>query len=492
MAVGLCCLVASLGNHVRMLAYPGPQEVNEAAAYYCTRLLSTGRNPYAPEEVPAAMQFFGPLYNQVVLLLEPLLGADYVAHRLVSALCLAGGLVLLGRHMRRSGASWGFVLAALSVLYCCCLENIMITARPDALGWLFFLASLLWPAERDYAPGASVLRVIFAVLAFQCKAYFGVAVGATLLGVAWRRSPARAVRLGVLFLVLAGLSVRLTAWRYPLYPLEAFVLQYLTVRRNMSDGFVGEHALMLLARGWPFLLLLLGGAAAWLARRVRRRRREGADVPWTQGWRAKSPTEVLAVVLCLFFIPVHFWMGRNGGATFTYHLQLLFPLLLVLSARVGRGGWRIGATALLAVFAGFSCRIHWAPSDTAPYNRLCQLIRSEPGEIMAGSWAVAPLWAVGKPVYDDGFTPYAPYLMAPSIRSRFRLAQVVYDRYEAQRLAIWRKVETRQFALFLTEGDDCSLCDIELLREHYRVVERFECPTYFGQGPIWVWRPKPE
>jgi len=95
---------------------------------------------------------FSPLYNYVVLLFRNWLGIGFGAHRLLNLVFLAGVCAVIARHMRRLGSPWGIISVSLALLYFRCFQNLMITARPDALGWLRFLLALFEPWAREYRP----------------------------------------------------------------------------------------------------------------------------------------------------------------------------------------------------------------------------------------------------------------------------------------------------------------------------------------------------
>lgn len=492
--IGIGCLIASLAPHVKVVAYPGPQELNEPAAWYATHLLANGRNPFLPEELPGGAQFFGPLYNYLVIALQPVLGSGYQAHRLLNLLCIGAALWLLGAFMRRLGAAWGVILPALSVLYWIILDNIMITARPDAPGWLLFLGGLFWPAARGYSIGASAVGLLLALLAFQFKAYFALAGCATLLGLASLRSMRAAIWSGVVFFSALILSVAATTWFFPLYFLESFVMQRSMVAGNSSDEMSRVHTLLFLERAWPFLIFSVAGLGLWWRNRGRARWEawRGGRTGWGGFLCPRTPNEVLGVVLLLHLALVYFYMGRNGGAWFTYHIHLLFPLLFVVTAWVASdrrfGGW---VTLIVAVFAIGSLQVRWAPTDSSSYERLRTLIAEEPGEVFALPAAVEPLAQNGKTVYDDGFTVFLGFALGQGRPDRMLAAKMVEERCKDAEEEIARKVGERAFGLIITEENVSLMCDMELIKANYRVVEAFQMPTYFGHGPVWVWRPRP-
>ncbi|MES1167040.1 MAG: hypothetical protein ABUL68_03480, partial [Pseudomonadota bacterium] len=259
-------MLALAKGHFLMMMQPGPQELNEPAAWYGTWLLDQGRNPYTLKEIPGAAQFFDPFYNYVVLALKPVLGIDYAAHRIVNLLCMLVTLWLVVSRMRRAGASRALAFLSAALLYWLFDNNIMITARPDALGLMLFMLGLLIPWERSYRPWPVAIGLGCAILAFHCKAYFALAGTGTLIGVAFHRSKGEALAMGAGFIAALLATIGICAHFYPLYYAEVFVMQSGSVMVNSNAEVLDRHTVMLVERAWPFLVLLSFAGAAFAAR----------------------------------------------------------------------------------------------------------------------------------------------------------------------------------------------------------------------------------
>jgi len=320
--LAIAWLLALALSHLKFISQPGPQEINEPSFWYTTFLLDQGRNPYSPEELPGAAQFFGPLYHGVVLALKPLFGIGYDAHRFLNLLCIAGSLWLLVTRMRRLGSGLGIALLSSTWIYWICLQNIMITARPDALGLLFFLLAIIIPGERRYSLRASAFGLACTFLAFHCKAYFGLALLPTLAGLALLRSWRHAAVAALAFFATLAASIAALDHVFPLCSLETFFMQRNSVAINTSDDISPMHTAMLFERAWPYFLFL-AGAALLIPRHLR---------TWLHQLRQRDPHAIALgltlALLLLHFAIVYFYMGHNGGALFTYHLHLIFPPLL--------------------------------------------------------------------------------------------------------------------------------------------------------------------
>ena len=492
--IGVGWLVVLFLPHLKLISQPGPQEYNEPSIWQVTFMLDHGRNPYTADELPGAAMCFSPLYNFVVLAFKPLFGIDYPAHRMVNLLFFAASLWLLVRWMRRAGASLGIALLSMALYYWMCLDNIMMTARPDNLGFFFFLLALFVPWENNYSRWPSIFGLVCAVVAFQCKFYFALAGCATLLGVFFVRSRGEAVRLGFEYFAALILSVLIFNLYFPFYFIETVTIQFEAAVLNSNDGISVMHTLMFFERTWPFLLVLLGGVGAWLWRRhTARRTGAPALLPGSEAWYGEMRFRMLGSVFLIYLALVYFYMGRNGGGYFTYHLHLLYPLIFVLAALMLRRPWhRVVVGLLLAVFVMRLLDVPDKPDAAGPYRRLEQLIFNSKGEILGIPCTTDIFARTSRRVLHDGSSMFLGFALARDRADRDPLAAIILKKFDEVEQEAKRKVAAREYEMVLTEFDAPMYCDEALLKKNYDKVEQVDYYTYFGHSPVRVWRPKPQ
>ena len=501
--VNLAGVVIALGwflplffTHIKIITQPGPQEYNEPAIWHVTWLLDHGRNPYTANELPGAAYCFDPLYNYLMLALKPLIGIDYTSHRLVNLVLLLLSLAVLVRLMLKAGTGLGIALLTAVFYHWMCLDNIMITARPDLLGWLFFLLGILVPWERNYTRGSVIFGLVCAFIAFHTKFYFALAGCATLLGSFIVRDKWASCVLGAKFFALLGLSFVACCIIVPYYYIETVVVQRGGAALNSSDEISIMHTTMLFARGWPFMLAMLYGLGAWIWRRhVIRRGGESPNRPEDRRFVA------LGLVFMIFLVIVYFFMGRNAGAYFTYHLHLLFPLMFVLAAYALNRPWlRLGFGVLLAgylIAAIFATNwlerpaIPPVPDSDAPYRRIEQLIFSARGDVLGIASTTDIFERAGRRVLHNGNTMFIGFAFADNGAGRDPKIAVLGQNYDATIAEVTRKVKAREYALVLSEFDAPYFCSEEILKQNYDKEEQIDYYTYFGHSPVRVWRPKP-
>ncbi len=504
-AIAVGWLLPLLLAHMKFIAQPGPQEYNEPAIWHTTWLLRHGRNPYTAAELPGAAYCFGPLYNYLILALEPLLGIDYTAHRFVNLILLLLCLIVIVRLMVKAGAGLGIALLTAVFFYWMCLGNIMITARPDLLGAVFFSCLDCWcPWERNYSRGSVIFGLVCAFIGFHCKSYFVLAGCATLLGSFIVRDKWASCLLGVKFFAIVGISFAICCIIYPYLYIESVIVQRNGAKLNSSDEISNMHTLMLFGRGWPFMLAMLFGLSAWIWRRHAARR---AGQP--PGRPEDRRFYVLGAVFLIFLCVVYFFMGRNAGAYFTYHLHQLFPLMFVLTAYAVNRPWPrlvFGVVLVGFVLLTISGRL-WlsyppispdalaaippVPDSDAPYRRMEHLIIEARGEVLGIASTTDIFERMGRRVLHNGNTMFIGFAFADNGVGRNPKIAVLGQNYDATIAEVTRKVENREYVMVMTEFDAPYFCPEETLKKNYDKEEQIDYYTYFGHSPVRIWRPKP-
>lgn len=490
--LGASWMIAVLLPHLNFICQPCAQELNEPAAWYGTYLLDHGRNPYALSELPAAAQYFGPFYNYIVLAFKPLLGTSYAAHRTVNLIFIAASLWLIGAGMRRAGASPGMTTLSLALYYWLCVNNIMISARPDAPGLFFFLLGVILPWRFEYSRGPVLAGLFFAFLGFHCKAYFVLAALVPLMGTALQRSKRDAIIYAAGFSVAIVLSVAVLGHYFQCYFLETIPMQYVAVVANSADEFTARHTREFFLTGWPYLIPMVIVASGWFGRfpfkAAARKCLSGLFRPDTPLLEERMP--VLGIVFLIYAALVYFKMGSNGGATFTYHIHLLFPLMFLLSASVVNTALkRIGFTFVLGLLILQQWNIPEVVDSSPAYARLSQLV-TEHKNVFALPIAAQVLAENGRTVYDDGFTTSIPFLFNGKLMKKYLLDAEIEQSYDRMVQKIRTMVDAQSYDMMITRNNFCEYCDMAEIRRNYELKETFMMPTYFGHADIQVWYPK--
>ena len=489
--------ILALGQgHLVMMMQPGPQELNEPATWYGTWLLDQGRNPFTLKELPGAAQFFSPFYNYVILALKPILGIDYPAHRIVNFICIVLILWLLGSRMRRLGTSWAVVVTSSALLYWMFSSNIMITARPDALGLLLFLVALVIPWERDYRPWPVVIGLVIAILAFHCKSYFGVAGAGVLVGVACYRSKGEALVMAAGFFLVLFVTIGLFMHFYPFYWAEVFVMTSGTLVGNSNNEMLDRHTIMMVERGWPYMLLLSFALGAFIVRYDWKTNLRYARTHWRnlRTPLTKQPLPVMGVLLLVHLFIVQRYMANNGGATFTYHIHLLFPLAMLMLA-----GWAttwprsLIAVIFLVICGNYNFVVPWTPRSEPSYDLLAR--RLEPYKYVIGLGSTTDILArQGKTVHNDGFTVFLPYAFGGGAFGRSKATNALERNFSEMINTVRDDVANRRVDVILTHADWSYVAEMGVIRANYErhPEDRMDLQMRFAWDNIEFWYPKPK
>jgi hypothetical protein len=155
----------------RVSRCPAPLEYRENVVILTTDLLLHGKNPYILENQPVYVNVFGLGYNWVTASVMRLVGStdQFVAHRAVSIICALACSLALFMTLRRDGVGWLLCLAgSITWLFHLCV-GLAPTARPDALGLLLFLASVLVPYYAHFSARSVAASTVLGICAFLTK-----------------------------------------------------------------------------------------------------------------------------------------------------------------------------------------------------------------------------------------------------------------------------------------------------------------------------------
>jgi hypothetical protein len=491
---GLGWIFAILLPHFQFIGEPACQEINETACWYPTWLLANHRNPFGVGELPGAAYSFSPLYNYIVLLFRDWLGIGFGAHRFLNLVFLIGVFAVIARHMRRLGSPWGIISLSIALLYFHCFRNVMITTRPDTLGWLLFLLALLEPWAREYRPLPSWLGLAASLLGFYCKGYFLLGAPIIFWGIYWFRSSRDAIRTAAIFTGVFLLVLWIVDFRFPLFLIESTIVQGETAKLNSHGIIAWDHAMMLFREGWPFLALMIVALLAWVSRvrfagawqRLKQAARFGKFDP------AERPMFVMGTVFAGLFPLVCLLLGRNGGASFTYHLHLLYPLMFVLSAGLLSGvKTRLVFTAAIALSLHLNTWIPNVPHSYAGHQHLVELMKDK-HDVVATPLLMDIVLDQGRRVYYNGNTNFLPAATQYDWAQIYPASFALQRRYEDVQNELHDGITAHRFdAVFLLKEMGCEPFTLELLAEHYVVREEVPMPVMFdNEVVVQVWTPK--
>jgi 4-amino-4-deoxy-L-arabinose transferase-like glycosyltransferase len=222
------------------LVYPYPLEIIEGASLSVVRHLLQGQPAYGPPTIDFVPLVYGPLYFWVAALVATVLGADFVALRLVSLLASLGSAAVVYALVRREVGSrpLGLVAAGIFVGSTPFAIGTLDLGRVDALGLFFVLGALYLMRSADFSRRAIWLSAAsgalagLAIVTKQTQA--AVAVALLVYAARWPRARLLPYGLGlaaVLGVVLLVVGLQSGGWAW-------FYLVDLPRRHHLQDQYL--------------------------------------------------------------------------------------------------------------------------------------------------------------------------------------------------------------------------------------------------------------
>lgn len=409
------CLVglALLAIHTRIIVYPYQMEYREGAIVLTNDAFLHGINPWKLENNPIYINVYGFVYNLVLLPFTWLLGNRVWIYRLGSFLAIIGQMVLLAKVLRKLGTSRLLILASLEFLWLGQIYYTTPLARPDSLGQLLFLATLIIPWLDRFSTKSLILSALFGWLGFYTKPYFilGVPLLAGYLFLFSSKKKALLYSLGIgVVLVISAVVVRII--------FEAYFLN--TIFSHWADTnqifeYMIKQTIKFGRDYWSILLICLFGFTRysllnptdWNKARINFR---NINLPLTY-FQPDYYLFILFINASLIF----FSLGRHNGTIQAYYYQLLTPFLLVAVHQVAP---RLHLTSGIgALLIGINLWTHGIENlkpdfvryQTEPWERLSYYLDVSQHPLSTPNLTLM-MMKKNKQVYDSGqFEYYYPY-----------------------------------------------------------------------------------
>ena len=476
-AVSLLAFAWLLLLHLAMVFTDAPMEMREGAMVATTVALLDGHKPYAVDGLMQTGNVYGIGYNIAALPFAWLLGPGYVAHRLLSALCIFAACFLVWRWLRGSGVAALDALLATALTYAGFVYFTGAVVRPDGLGILLMLAGVECLRRADCAPRGFAACLALSLLGLACKLYF---VWPAFAGAAyvflfrdWRRGLAYGVS-AIAATIAALLVMQALLPGYGSYVLVA----------NLRDADYAPLYLLHQLADWSLftLPLLTGFAATLLLLRPSLRR-----LDLFGGFALMGAAALLL-------------LGGHTGAHLSYFFQLFTPyfavVALALATRRAVALSLFRLTLPLAILAN----AHWFPLTPSrilqagtDFSRVRQLI-ADSDAVLATAEFAGPLAESHRPVADTGHGAYLVNATRPApalLRDLLPPASVIASEWDKEKGAIRGAVAGQSYDLALI-GAPSLLFPMELLASRYEARESFmlDMPWALQRWPVIVWRPR--
>jgi len=172
MIFGSIFLIGFLNYHYQVITYPYQIEYREGAHYYIGSELSKGNFPFTLKSQPDLSYMYGigfPLISSVFI---KFFGNDLFSLRLISALAIFSVSIYFFQYNLKLKVKISQIVLSAILFYGINLFLCIPSARPDALGYLFFILSIFIPYQSSFTKKSLLTSIIFALFAFYTKPYF--------------------------------------------------------------------------------------------------------------------------------------------------------------------------------------------------------------------------------------------------------------------------------------------------------------------------------
>lgn len=427
-ATALLALLAIL--HLRLVFYPYQMEFREGAIVLTTQAFLEGINPWSLENNLTYINVYGIVYNAVVLPFAALFGNTLWIHRLVSFLAVIGQLILIASVMRKKGIRWLYVLFTAVYIWLGQIYYTTPMARPDTLGQLFFLLTILLPVLGNFSRRSLIFSILFGWLGFFTKPYFVLGfplVAAYLFLFENKRTAILYALAGGVLIGISSLVINHFFEAYFLNVIFSHVADTNSIYEFMlkqSARFVGEY--------WSILSIAL---VAVIIAAV------GIKLDEFRGhilnFKAKQPffyfkMDILLFCLLIAAVLIYASLGRHNGTQMAYYYQLISPFLLILvfgylERHPQLSGLAVICISINLIFHGWgNLKPDLKPWPTENWIRIQHYLEGQT-EVIHSPAITYEVMKAGIPVMNSGQTSYfypypkSDFFLYPS---KDRIAQI--------------------------------------------------------------------
>ena len=169
---GLFFLAGFFKYHYEVISYPYQVEYREGAHYLVSVALLKGHFPFTLANQPDLSYMYGIVYPLISSFFLQLFGDNISILRVISALSILISTLYFVRYNLKLKVRSSQIFLSCILFYGINLFLCIPSARPDALGYLFFILSVFIPFQYSFSKKSLLISLIFALFAFYTKSYF--------------------------------------------------------------------------------------------------------------------------------------------------------------------------------------------------------------------------------------------------------------------------------------------------------------------------------
>jgi len=324
-------LGAILYAQVKIIIFPYPLELRESAQELTTHALLKGINPYALENNPIYIDPYGIFYHLCVLPFAMIFGNSLQLHRILNAFFILGQAVLLLKVLKAQSHKWLTSLILIAFIWLSQLFYVTPLARPDTLGELLFLATIIIPFLDHFNNSSLAISIIVGIISFYTKVYFffGVAIIASYLFLFISK------RKAIFYAAISGTILFLSALVINKY-LETYFANVINVifaqPKAYENGYVFTQLWHLFQDYWGLFIIGIGAIIVKVTQ-LRSTKFNKSPIIIINNFDTPFLSFKMDFVLyCLSasFLVVFFILGRNTGTFMTYLYQFISPFFVLV------------------------------------------------------------------------------------------------------------------------------------------------------------------
>lgn len=508
---GLFFLALFFKYHYEVISYPYQVEYREGAHYLVSVALSKGHFPFTLANQPDLSYMYGIVYPLISSFFIQLFGDNISILRVISALSILISTLYFVRYNLKLKVRSSQVFLSCILFYGINLFLCIPSARPDALGYLFFILSVFIPFQYSFSKKSLLISLIFALFAFYTKPYFLLSfliVGSYLF---LFESIIRGIKyLGTYIFTLLASMVLMERF------LDVYFLGTLGIQFSES---VYDFNHMLTQTSFFFKDLFLYLSIVFftylIVRLFRNRFLLASTIDTSPFWfdtflnlrdfkkpfiTNKFKLHFNLYVFIVSFILLTFKLGGHTGQFGVYYIQfLLFPFLAYLNTIFNHQEFK----KVVFIHLLFLITLYQF-TNLLPVNKIQDLNKAQnffnriqPNEDVLASPAVASfLINKNKKVYLSGLTEYSGIIN--NLKNNNRLLPVfaklkdklflnkiniIEKKVSENKLYVAQKIKDRKFAYIITDTSiyDDWLINKQKLHENYMMKDSFElnmAPSY--------------
>ena len=166
---GLFFLAGFFKYHYEVISYPYQVEYREGAHYLVSVALLKGHFPFTLANQPDLSYMYGIVYPLISSFFLQLFGDNISILRMISALSILISTLYFVRYNLKLKVRSSQIFLSCILFYGINLFLCIPSARPDALGYLFFILSVFIPFQYSFSKKSLLISLIFALFAFLCR-----------------------------------------------------------------------------------------------------------------------------------------------------------------------------------------------------------------------------------------------------------------------------------------------------------------------------------